>query len=146
MVRLCDGNTVGSGDRHVSMAGPRPARTSLSRAQPSIETNMSHHALQLHSTPNEPHCIHRSEVTVFGANHIRGKPSYVVLKHLQWNPHYDHSQASCVKPHGLIRHPFRSPCYLNLRDGDPVVRVLVQHPQDQRPQLFADLWPAQNAR
>lgn len=83
MVRLCDGNTVGSGDRHVSMAGPGPARTLPSQAQPSIETDMSHHALQLCSTPNEPHCIHRSEVTVFVANHIRGKPSHVALKHLQ---------------------------------------------------------------
>lgn len=30
--------------------------------------------------------------------------------------------------------------YLDLRDGDSGVGVLIQHPQDQSPQRFTDLW------
>lgn len=38
---------------------------------------------------------------------------------------------------------FFSADYLDLRNGDSGVWVLIQHPQDQSPQRFTDLWSAE---
>lgn len=68
MIRLCHGNTVGSGECHLSMADlgpPCPSNTgSLLACLSSIGTNRFHHALEQHSTSNEPYCMFHSEVRV----------------------------------------------------------------------------------
>lgn len=84
------------------------------------------------------------EVTIFRTNGIREQQCCVVSEHEQHHP----AQASCVSNKWLIRGLvwWLLNCYLDLGDGDSGVRILVQHPQNQSPQLLTDLWSAQNTR
>lgn len=89
MIRLCHGNTVGSGECHLSMAGlgpPCPSNTGLVLPQSSKGTKRFHHAPEQHSMSNETYCMCRTEVRVIQVSHWREKHGPVVSEHKQWIP------------------------------------------------------------